>query len=126
MIFIILLEALFILGVLGYGNTAHYEKEEVEIKSIITAVISAYSSSPEQTDDTPFHTANGERVAPGTIACPGALEFGTSVMIKGRQYTCNDRMNKRYRHGNYFDIWTPTRGEAVAFGRQTLPVVILD
>jgi len=91
----------------------------------IKAEVTMYTSSPEETDDTPNITANGETTNQGTIACPSNLPFGTRVEIKGEQYICNDRMAKRYRNGNYFDIWVPSREIAIAHGRQKLEVKVI-
>jgi 3D (Asp-Asp-Asp) domain-containing protein len=91
---------------------------------IIQGEVTAYSSTPDQTDDTPFITANGDTVGQGTVACPGWLEFGTDIEILGVKYKCNDRMAERYRWGNYFDIWVVHRAEAYEFGRRDLEIKI--
>lgn len=104
----------------------YYEQPEIKIKEKIIATVFSYNSTKQQTDDFPFTTANGEQVAKGTIACPSRYSFGTSVEIDGQKFTCNDRMARRYRSGNYFDIWVETREEAVDFGRQILEVKILE
>jgi len=92
----------------------------------LTAQVTKYSSEIGQTDDTPFITANGDTVGPGTLACPGRYPFGTKVIINGAEYRCNDRMNIRYRDGNYFDIWTHSTAEAYAWGRKTVEVKVYD
>lgn len=88
----------------------------------LKAEVTAYSSTPDQTDSTPFITASGSRVRKGIVACPRRLEFGTKVEIQGKMYTCEDRMAIKY-DGN-FDIWMPTRSQALQFGRQILQVKI--
>lgn len=93
---------------------------------IIQGEVTKYSSEPGQTDDSPFITANGDHVGPGTIACPSRFAFGTKIEIDGKTYFCNDRMAKRYRDGNYFDIWVDDTEEAIRFGRQKLDVFILN
>jgi 3D (Asp-Asp-Asp) domain-containing protein len=82
----------------------------------ITATIYAYNSLPEQTDEDPTITASGKIAYEGSIACPSRYEFGTRVEYAGKFYTCEDRMNKRYRDGNYFDIWMADSVDAVNFG----------
>ena len=94
----------------------------------IKVVITAYSSTPDQTDDTPFITASGKRVADGIIAS-NMLPFGTKVKIPGlygeKIFVVQDRMNKRM--GNYrMDIWMPNRPSAVNFGVKTAEVEILE
>ena len=87
---------------------------------ILTVRLTAYSSTPDQTDSTPFITASGNRVRPGIIAHNG-LPFGTKVRFldiphhRGKVFTDDDRMNHRYdRH--YADLWTYTRQSALKFG----------
>lgn len=89
-----------------------------------TAILYAYSSEVCQTDDDPFTMASGKKVYKGAIACPSRFPYGTKVEYEGRVYTCEDRMAKRYRDGNYFDIWMPTREEALEFGRRESLVII--
>lgn len=119
------------------AKTVHYEREEPEPPSIEEATstpdvvpgeVSAYTSSVGETDSTPFITASGHPTGPGVVACPNDLPFGTQVEIKGEVYTCLDRMNPRYEdNGIYeFDIWMPEKRIALAWGRQHIPVRILD
>ncbi len=79
--------------------------------------LTAYTSEPNQTDDSPFITANGTRVYDGGIACPGRSWFGRMVEFSGKRYQCNDVMNIRYRNKMYFDIWMEDKAEAIQFGR---------
>jgi len=91
------------------------------------AVITAYSSSPDETWGDPFIMASGRRVYEGAIACPAWLSFGTIVEISGRQYVCEDRMNIRFRDSNRFDIWKTSKQAALTFGIQKAYVdVILE
>lgn len=85
-----------------------------------------YTSDPTETDETPLITANGEKVGKGTIACPNWLDFGTKVVIEGVDYVCNDRMHKRYRDGNYFDVWTEEKTTAYHWGRKQVIVSIYE
>lgn len=98
------------------------KQEEVEV---ITATVFKYNSEVGQTDDTPFFTANGDRVGKGSLGCPSRYKFGTVVMIDGEKYKCNDRMAERYRQGNYFDIWTASKADALKFGKQIKQVTII-
>ena len=78
--------------------------------------ITAYSSTPDQTDDTPFITASNQRVRWGIVAC-NDLPFGTKVEIDGLgMFEVQDRMNSR--HDNEMDIWFPDRVSALEFGKQ--------
>lgn len=90
----------------------------------VQAVVTAYTSSKGETDSRPFETASGERVKPGTLACPSKLAFGTVVEINGQQYTCLDRMNKRYRNVEAYDVWVESKAVAYEWGRQMLPIKV--
>ena len=85
-----------------------------------------YNSEKGQTDSTPFHTATGEHVYDGGIACPSKYSFGTKVAINNKIYKCNDRMNKRFAQSPYFDIWSASKSEAQSFGRQKLQVKVYE
>ena|SRR3990167_3858699 len=105
------------------GSTTTYVREEpVEI---VKAEVSAYTSSVDETDDEPFITASGSVVRKGIVACPHRLEFGTKVEIKGKVYVCEDRMNRRYRDQENYDIWMTHKELAYEFGRQQLEVKII-
>jgi 3D (Asp-Asp-Asp) domain-containing protein len=86
----------------------------------------AYSSTVDQTDGNPFITASGSHVHFGTIAC-NFLPFGTKVMFPDyfgdKVFTVEDRTAKRF--SNRADIWFPSRGEAIQFGKRTLRMVVV-
>lgn len=69
--------------------------------------------------------ASGRQVYSGAVACPGFLKLGTKVIIKGREYVCEDRMAKKYRQGNYIDIWFLSCDEALKWGRRKVEVNIV-
>jgi 3D (Asp-Asp-Asp) domain-containing protein len=87
------------------------------------AVVTAYSSSPDETWGDPWITASGRRVAHGVVACPRRYPFGTQFRIGQQIYTCWDRMHRRFDHR--FDVWMPTKQEALEFGLQQLPIEVL-
>ena len=91
--------------------------------SRIVAVITAYSSSPDETSGDPFVTASGRPVADGVVACPRRLPFGTKVRIGNRTYTCWDRLHPKY--DDRFDIWKPSKADALQFGRRRLLVEVM-
>jgi len=102
--------------------------DEIQTRAI-TADISAYTLSAEETDED-FSQASCGYIAYGLdninyIACPSYLSCGTRVEIDGMIYTCWDRMNIRYRNGNYFDILFPDKQSALDFGRQIKEVKII-
>ena len=92
---------------------------------VIKAVITAYTSTPGQTDDTPFITANGTRVRWGIVAS-NLFPFNSRVRIKSEFgdeiFIVTDRMHPRF--SNRIDIWFPTREEALAFGKQRILVEV--
>ena len=99
----------------------------------LMVVASAYSSTPWQTDSSPFITANGEHVYWGGVAANiidtsgRNIPFGTRIMIPdlfGDQiFTINDRMNRRYK--NNLDVWFSDTADAREFGRKTIKIVIV-
>ena len=66
--------------------------------------------------------ANGERVHNHSIACPRRYKLGTEMIILGKNYTCHDRLSKKY--DNSIDIWMPSCKDAIKFGKQKLKVTI--
>ena len=100
------------------------QEEYKKIKVIITA----YSSTTWQTDDTPFITANGSTVRDGIVA-NNMLPFGTELKIPelfgNKVFTVEDRMHSR--KSNYqFDIWFPTLEEAQEFGVKETYIEVLE
>jgi hypothetical protein len=73
----------------------------------ISGVLTAYSSTPGQTDDDPFTAASGKKVYDGMVA-NNCLPFGTKLkfpeLYGDKEFTVDDRMNSRYGC-NRFDIW---------------------
>ena len=94
-------------------------------KMVRYITVTAYSSTVDQCDDSPFITANGKYVYDGLVAA-NFLKFGTEVKFPeyfgDKVFTVNDRMNKK--HSDRIDVWMPTREQAVQFGARTLKVEI--
>ena len=94
----------------------------------IKVVVTAYSSTPDQTDDTPFITASGKRVAENIVA-NNMLPFGTKIKIPAlygdKIFIIGDRMNKRY-DSDHLDLWMPTRDLALKFGVKKAEIQILE
>ena len=95
----------------------------VEVPKHFTAEVTAYSSSPDETWGDPFITASGREVHDGLVACPRRFPFGTRFRIGSRIYTCWDRLHPRFDHR--FDIWKPSKQEALKFGRRVLVIEAL-
>jgi 3D (Asp-Asp-Asp) domain-containing protein len=104
-------------------------KQEVEpsVKAERKIVVTAYSSTPDQTDSSPFLTANGSFVKEGVIAC-NFLKFGTKVRIPevygDKILVVQDRMAIYNSHK--VDVWMETRAEALQFGVKRLTLEILN
>lgn len=100
-----------------------YEREVREqVKEITNAVVTAYSSSPDETDDTPFTTASNQTVRDGIVA-NNCLPFGTKVRIGGNEFEVQDRMNRKYGC-EHFDVWMPSKHLALEYGKQTHTVIV--
>jgi len=88
--------------------------------------ITAYSSSPEETDETPYITASGNYVRIGTAAA-NWLPLGTAIRIPsifGNQvFIIEDRMNAR--NNNKVDIWFPDKKDAKTFGVKIARIEVL-
>lgn len=66
-------------------------------------------------------TASGVTPTAGhTIAAPSSMPFGTQLNINGVMFVVEDRGGAI--NGNRLDVFFNTHEEAVAFGRQTVPV----
>jgi len=103
-------------------------KEAQNVVKKIEVVITAYSSTPEETDDTPFITASGKTVADGVIA-NNMLPCGTKVKIPAlygdKVFTVLDRMNKR-KSDYHFDVWLPSKDLAINCGVKTAEIEVLE
>jgi len=116
--------------VLAQGNsllpiTPPHSPERVV--SAIPVIVTAYSSTPDQTDDTPYITASGKSVRNGIVAT-NLLPMGTKIKIPAlygdRIFVVEDRMHPRK---NYMvDIWFPTYWEAKTFGVKQAYIEVLD
>lgn len=99
--------------------------QETRATSVKSLKLTAYSSSPDETDDTPDITASGTKTRPGVVAA-NFLPFGTKVRIPGlfgeQVFTVEDRMHSRFQ--DRLDIWFPTKEEAKRFGLQFTEVEI--
>lgn len=92
----------------------------------LTVSITAYSSTVDQTDETPFITASGAPVADNVIAA-NFLPFGTRVKIPkifgDKIFVIKDRMHNRFN--DRIDIWFADRESALKFGIQESEIIIL-
>ena len=94
----------------------------------LQVVITAYSSSPRETDDTPFITAAGTWVRDGIVA-NNMYPLGTKVRFPeiygDKVFVIEDRMH--WRKSSYqFDIWMDSYEKAKGFGAKIVEAEILD
>jgi 3D (Asp-Asp-Asp) domain-containing protein len=112
----------------GHLTICKMDKEAYETIKSVTMMITAYSSTPEETDDDPFITASGRFVEDGIVA-NNMLPFGTKIRIPelygDKVFTVADRMHRR--KGKYHaDIWFSDTQEAKEFGAKISKIEILE
>jgi len=99
---------------------------EVNIIKELIIPVTAYSSTPDQTDNTPFITAWGTYVRDGIVAA-NFLPFGTKIKIPeifgDKIFIVEDRMNKKYWHR--IDVWFPEKQDAIEFGVKITKIQII-
>jgi len=132
--------ALILLLVFGLGAWA-------ETPRVLILKATAYTSSPHETDRTPYITATGARTRLGIIAVSRDLlktdlPYGSLVQLvdlgrwqdgadAGRYnplfenllFVVEDTMNKRKRQ--QIDIWFPDRSLALRFGVRRVEVIVV-
>lgn len=110
------------------GSPQTPDPKNGELVYPLSATFTAYSASVRQTDDRPREMASMKEVYEGAIACPdiyiikdGKRVWGQKIEIEGLGvFTCDDRMNKRYRDMMWFDIFMESEEEAFEFGKHQL------
>ena len=113
-------------------NASYVAKNSAEtadkIAKKIKVIITAYSSTPEETDDTPFITASGKSVADGVVA-NNMLPLGTKIKIPelygDKIFVVEDRMNVK-KSDYHIDIWLPSKILALSFGVKTTEIEVLE
>jgi 3D (Asp-Asp-Asp) domain-containing protein len=101
-------------------------KPEQNVAWTTWVLVTAYSSTPDQTDDTPFIGAAGTFVRDGMIAA-NWLRFGTRVRMPeyfgDKEFFVEDRMHTRF--SDRVDIWMTTREAATDWGARWVQVEVL-
>jgi len=92
----------------------------------IFVLVTAYSSTPDQTDGSPYITAKNTFVRDGIVAS-NFLSFNTRIRVPkyfgDKEFIVEDRMNERF--SERIDIWMPTRDQAKAWGARWVKVEVL-
>lgn len=103
-----------------------FETPTLEIEQTLNLIVTAYSSTPEETDDTPFTTASGTTVRDGIVAT-NLLPFGTKVMIPehfgDKVFVVEDRMHQRKT--NNLDVWMESKEKALRFGITQATILVI-
>lgn len=112
-------------------QTAILSSDNVNTASIKIAttrymVITAYSSTPDQTDASPFITASGAHVRDGIIAA-NIFPFGTLIKMPklygDKIFVVEDRLAPK--NGHKIDVWFPSRESAMEFGVKITEIQVL-
>lgn len=115
-------------SILPYENGGATSLAFQEKVNRLPVVVTAYSSSPQETDADPYTTAAGTRVRQGIVA-NNLLPLGTKIrfpeLYGNRIFVVEDRMNKKKR-GDQIDIWFPSYDEARSFGTKRTYIEVLD
>lgn len=107
--------------------TSNHADPSAKVVWRLNTIITGYSSTPDQTDSTPFITAANTFVRPGIVAA-NFLPLGTKIRLPelygDRIFVVEDRMHPRKHY--LVDIWFPTREEALNFGAKTTLIEVLE
>lgn len=107
------------------ANTPDSEDISLEGVYLGELYVTSYRSVPNQTDDSPFFTAIGERVHPFGMALSrdllarwgGPVKYGDVVMIEGVGLKrVNDVMNARHKQRG--DVWVSSLNDERAFHKK--------
>jgi 3D (Asp-Asp-Asp) domain-containing protein len=121
----------------SWGNKVQLEDigPEYTLIGTFTVTASGYSSTPDQTDDSPCIAASGYNICTGDKNIIAAnfyidgkkVPLGTLVRIPDHYgdtvFVVEDRMNSRYK--NNIDILFDDRSSALEFGRQKVTIEVI-
>ncbi|MFH1192794.1 MAG: 3D domain-containing protein [Candidatus Jorgensenbacteria bacterium] len=117
--------------VLPEGVTRVAEASELAAHGIATpheyeVWVTAYSSSPDETDSTPFTTAMNSETHDGIVAA-NFLPLGSKIKIPAlfgdKVFLVEDRMHRRKT--DFVDVWMATKEAAQHFGITRAVVEVL-
>jgi len=102
-------------------------KKTMVNREIYFVIATAYSSTPDQTDEDPFITASGTHVYDGIVAT-NLLPLGTFIKIPelfgDKIFVVEDRMSERYQY--HIDIWFPDKELAKSFGVKFVRIEVVS
>lgn len=106
-----------------------YKKENPEnLSKELTVWATAYTSDPDETDDTPFITASGSLTRDGVAAAnflPMGSKFRAPEFFGDKVFIVEDRMNSRFNGQQVVDIWFKNKIDAKEFGRKVVTIELL-
>jgi 3D (Asp-Asp-Asp) domain-containing protein len=117
----ILLNIVFIIYIFVFYQSNKEYITFLNKNTFYDVIISAYNSKINQTDNTPFITANGTKPNNETIALSrdiilNKINYGDTItVILIKDFVVTDTMHKR--HTNKADIWTKNVIDALKFGK---------
>lgn len=121
-------ERLTILGNDSLLPIADPSAPEPKVVKKMNVVVTAYSSTVWQTDDTPFITAANTYVREGIVA-NNYLPFGTKVRMPeiygDKIFIVEDRMSSK-KSNYHIDIWLSSYFEAKEFGAKKTYIEVLE
>src|SRR3989338_314492 len=92
----------------------------------VSVIVTAYSSTTWQTDDSPFITASGTTVREGVVAA-NFLPIGTRIKLPDlygdKIFVVEDRMHPRQKY--MLNIWFPSYSEALNFGAKYTKIQVI-
>jgi 3D (Asp-Asp-Asp) domain-containing protein len=110
------------------GQNLSYQENLKKEPLRIFAIVTGYSSTEEETDETPFITASGKFVEDGIVA-NNFLPFGTKIKIPelfgDKIFVVEDRM-KKDKLKFHFDVWFDEKEKAKNFGIKFTWVEIVE
>ena len=104
---------------------------EVPVRRVVNMVATAYDPGPLSTGKSPGHpaygiTATGMRATYGVVAVdPRVIPFFTRLYVPGYGYAIAGDTGGDIKE-NRIDLFFPTYGEAIQWGRRSVPVYILE
>ncbi|HBX15873.1 MAG: hypothetical protein UV20_C0009G0051 [Candidatus Magasanikbacteria bacterium GW2011_GWA2_42_32] len=89
------------------------------------AIISHFTASTDETDDTPCLTADGTDICPAkeNIAAANWLPFGTLIEVDEIQYRIADRMARKNGYPK-IDLLVSSKKEAFKKGKETKIIIL--
>ena len=110
--------------IISYPTEIRSETPTGSVECTYVAEVSAYTATDDQCGKSDGITASGTHVKQGrTIAAPSWIPFGTTVVINGVSYVCEDRGG--YISDNRLDIYMDSRDDAMKFGRKEMEVTVV-